>query len=154
MQYDINGQDVSAYGVTIINGFTELFRMPDRKDSLKNDWWDEDGLEVDLTEPHFKARQFRLDCVITGDNFDDLKTKYWAFFTLISTADTIQIYNYEYDMVIGCYYVSQDQLTPIMKTGGNGKPAAKFTVVFSEVSPDQNISPVFLIDDEGTFLIA
>lgn len=154
MQYEINGQDVSSYGVTITNGFAEMFKMPERKDSLTNDWQDENGIEKDLTDPKFKSRQFRLNCVITGDDFNDLKTKYWAFFTLVSTADTIQIYNYEYDTLVGCFYVNQEQLTPLAKTGGSGKPAAQFTVVFAEVSPEQNISPVFLVNEEGEYLIA
>ena len=64
----IDGEDILAdYGVGLVQGSVASFvQVPQYKTLKSNDWQEHSGLEVDLSDPKFKAQDF--DLRITGRN--------------------------------------------------------------------------------------
>lgn len=58
----VDGADLqTTYGATLIGGWTSLFALPESKEPRQNDWFEEDGIEVDLEEELKPApRRIRL----------------------------------------------------------------------------------------------
>ncbi|GHT04924.1 hypothetical protein AGMMS49525_11740 [Bacteroidia bacterium] len=60
-QVTINGIDIAIFGVILTkDSYSNLFAYPTRKEPLSNKWQDEDGADVDLSDPVFEARTFKL----------------------------------------------------------------------------------------------
>lgn len=64
------------FGMRIQTGTADLLQFPDRKDSLSNDWREENGQEYDLSLVTFKDKEVTLNCAIAAD--DD--TQFWGFY--------------------------------------------------------------------------
>ena len=58
----VDGADfATTYGATLTGGWESLFSMPETKEPRQNDWYEEDGIEVDLEEELKPApRKIRL----------------------------------------------------------------------------------------------
>lgn len=63
----IDGKDAySVYGVYVVDGgWNELVAMPPLKPVESNDWQEEDGLEVDLSEPVLDTRTIQIRFALT-----------------------------------------------------------------------------------------
>lgn len=63
----IDGVDIyNEFGVFISgDGYDELLSFPAMKEPDKNDWPEEHGIEVDLTEPRLQAREVKVDFAFT-----------------------------------------------------------------------------------------
>ena len=65
----IDGIDLATYGAFIERGGSDDFlSFPDRRKPDTNDWAEEDGLDVDLTDCYFDAKKVRVKYVIIGSN--------------------------------------------------------------------------------------
>lgn len=64
----IDGIDIyTEFGVFIEgDGYDELLSFPALKEPDKNDWPEEHGIEVDLSEPHLQAQEITIDFAIVG----------------------------------------------------------------------------------------
>lgn len=64
----VDGADLqTTYGATLIGGWTSLFALPETKEPRQNDWFEEDGIEVDLEEELKPApRRIRLRFAFDG----------------------------------------------------------------------------------------
>ncbi|MGZ3753577.1 MAG: hypothetical protein ACXVAY_01380 [Mucilaginibacter sp.] len=153
MANTINGTDLKAtFGWVLTKAPVDLLKFPDRKDSVKNDWMEENGVQIDLALPRFKARQFTLNCAIIANDRADFKSKYNGLFTLLSEMDTFALYLDTLDETFHVYYVSQSNLAIPSKIK-NGEVVATFDLVFGETDPGDNFEPIYLIDDDGDFII-
>lgn len=68
----IDGKDIfSEFGVIIAeNGYNELLTFPAIVEPDKNDWAEENGIEVDLSKLYFQPREITIPfAVITGNNW-------------------------------------------------------------------------------------
>lgn len=71
----------SVYGLVIQTGAEHLLEFPERKETLSNDWREENGKEYDLSLPRFKDKEVTLKCAFMADDDTAFWTKYNAFFT-------------------------------------------------------------------------
>jgi hypothetical protein len=64
----IDAVDVyNEYKTFVTNGgYNGLIEFPDLKDVEKNDWPEEDGIEVDLSDPKLASREFAISLAFTG----------------------------------------------------------------------------------------
>lgn len=149
----------TVFGIEIErHGLDDFLAFPKRKDSLKKDWSDQNGLEIDLAEPFFEARSFQLNCILKaeGATIQATKDQFWnlynGLFTEISALGTHQLYLASIDKTFTVFYVDQ---TGVSKIGYEGQRMfIRFTLVFEETDPTANILKVYLTDDAGNFLIA
>lgn len=153
MKYLINGSDLKTiYGIDITNAISPFFAFPDRKASVQNDFPDENGLDIDLTVPTFSARTFTFNCVCSGSNMDDLKSKYFGLFTLLKIQGSYSVYSDWVNMSVYAYYQKQANLG-IPYKNSEGGISIKFDLTFGETDPFINIPNVFLVDDQNRFLV-
>lgn len=132
----INGVDISTLGVFIIRGGDyDLLSFPDRKEPKINDWFEHDGLDVDLSEVYFNAKKvtikFYLNAVTTHDFLLNLN----AFESLITAEGYQSIYVREFDKTFMLRYVSCPQFTfrgGLIKTTNK---SAEIEVQFSDDAP-------------------
>lgn len=155
MQALLGGSDIKElYGLLISGGIPSLLALPERKDSLNHDWPEEPGLDIDLSNPQFKARQFTFNCAIIADDRDDFFSKYNGLFTALSVEGVIPLYINDHDRTYNVYYISQQNCTKLSKIINTTKVGIKFDLVFGETNPADNIPAVYLVDDQDRFLTA
>jgi hypothetical protein len=154
MQYKLNGFDLrETYGVVISNGSDTFLAFPKRKESLEHNWQEQDGIDKDLAEPHFEAREFRLTCALIANGLIDFNSKYNAFFTELAKQGVHDLYIKDLDRAFKVYYKDQENMSKITQLD-RVKCAVKFELIFGETNPADNIPTVYLVDDEDRFLTA
>ncbi len=160
MAYVLNGKDLtSVFGVTIVkdNGSREssdsFMAWPSRKDSLTVDRQDQNGLEIDLSDPKVASREFVLKCILIASDREDYFTKYDALRTELLGADTHQVYISDHDRTYNVYYKRQSDFRSLSNINNDGVWAT-FTVVLGETNPNENMEFVYLVDDQDRYLIA
>ncbi|MEO7016270.1 MAG: hypothetical protein ABI067_06975 [Leifsonia sp.] len=152
MQYLINGSNLETiYGIKITNAVVPFFAFPERKASTQNNFPDQNGIQVDLTNPTFSARIFTFNCVQSSDTIANLTNTYFALFTLLKIQGTYSIYNDFVNMAVYAFYQKQANLTPPFRNSKGGV-SIKFDLIFGETDPFANIPNLFLVDDQNRFL--
>lgn len=133
----INGTDISTLGVVLLRGGdVDLFCFPERKQPTQNDWFEHDGLDVDMSEVYFNARKiafkFRLKAISTAD----FNTKLNAFQSLIYASGTKSIYLSSVNKTYSLRLVSISDFKMI-STGmlNSGEKKAEFSCEFLEDAP-------------------
>lgn len=132
----INGVDIASLGMFILRGGdNDLIAFPDRKEPKSNDWFEQDGLDVDLSEIYFNAKKvtikFYLNAVSTTDFLNNLK----AFQQLITEAGNKSIYIREFDKTFNLRYVSCAQFTFRGGLVKSSYKSAEIDVQFSDDAP-------------------
>lgn len=150
----LNGHDLKGlYGLVISNGTVQFLQYPARKTSVSHDWPEETGIDIDLDNPQFSAREFTLTCALIADNPVDFMNQYNGLFTELSGLDTHAIYLEEIGQTYYVYYKSQANLTKLTKINNTTKVGVKFDLIFGETDPANNMVAVFLVDDNANFII-
>jgi len=64
----ISGKDIkSAYGAYLVDGaLSDLPCFPDMKEPERNDWYEEDGIEVDLEKPCVESHEMTVSMMMPG----------------------------------------------------------------------------------------
>lgn len=152
MKYYLNGSNLATYGLTITNGVNAFMQFPERKDSISNDFEDEDGIDIDLFAPKLKARNFLFDCTLVGNDITDFKTKYFALFQLLKQQNSYTLFNDFLNIIITVYYIKQESISGLYNVPG-GKYGIRFQLQFGEADPTTNIPTVELVDDLYNILV-
>lgn len=93
----IDGTDISTLGMFIArNGSNDLLVFPSRRVPDINDWFEEDGLDVDLSGVTFDAKKVVINYVMIADNYPLLKQRLNAFHNLHNQPGSRSIYIREY----------------------------------------------------------
>lgn len=79
-------------GLRIQTGTAELLQFPDRKETLSNDWREENGQEYDLSMVRFKDKEVNLNCAIAADNDNDFWIYYNNFFEELTQSGWQNLY--------------------------------------------------------------
>ena len=66
----------SQFGLFIQTGTAEFLTLPERKETISNDWREDDGSEYDLDLPKFKDKEVTLQCAIMADS----DAQFWTFY--------------------------------------------------------------------------
>lgn len=161
IKYKLNNKDFKAvFGIDVSIGSGSFLAFPKRKDSLSKNWAEVNGLDIDLDEPFFEAREFKLNCCLNIVNLGnpqaattDFWNKYNGLFTELSGMGTHQLYIDDLGKTFYVYYKEQGNISKITPIS-SGKIAVTFDLIFAEVSPTANISAVYLVDEQDRYLIA
>lgn len=136
----INGVDIADFGAFILRGGDhDILTMPARTEPKKNNWFEYNGLDVDLSEVFFNARTLPIQFYISADNVRDYEYKLSEFYRLIAPG-YISMYSREFDRTFKYRFLS---VTEYNHKGGLYKPGDKrgaFTVSFAMDDPLQLFS--------------
>lgn len=141
-----------VYGVIIEAGLKTLLQDPDLKDPETQEWPEQNGIEVDLTERYYKARTVSLDVALIADTQDEYFSKYTALMAVLRSPGLRQLYLKRIDRSFFIYFVKSSNMTLITKFKG-GKIGTKFTLEFVEPNPSLLQKYSYLIDDDSNFLV-
>ncbi len=154
MSYTLNGKDLETlFGVTVTDGSDTFLAFPKRKKSLSHNYQDKNGIDIDLSEPYFEARPFKLSCALVADSRVLFWEKYNGLFTELSLPGILDLYISDLDKTFNIYYEDQQNVGKITALDG-GEVCVKFDLLFSETDPADNMTAVYLVDEQDRFLIA
>ena len=157
-KYIIDGRDFwTIYSILVESGSDGFLRYPSKKDSIQKDWSDADGIDIDLSGVYFNAREISLKCAIIANDEADFWLKYEAFIVQWKQPGIHRIEVGEFGLrSFYCYYKdtsSFERFTPVQDGNGQLKIACKFTLNIIEAEPKLNNNNVFIITQDGRFLI-
>ena len=82
----INDIDIADLGMFILQGGDyDLFSFPQRVEPVQNDWYEQDGIDVDLEEIHFKEKKVTISFYLSAENSDLFRLRLERFFSLFYT---------------------------------------------------------------------
>lgn len=133
----INGVDIADFGVFILRGGdNDFLTFPERRAPIQNNWYEYDGLDVDLSEVYFKERTLSVHFYISAPNVHEYESNLNSFYQLI-TAGYINLYSREFARTFKLRYLS---VTEYNHKGGlykRGDKRGAFRVDFSMDNPLQ-----------------
>ena len=155
--YQIDGADIwNAFNLVVESGSDDFLKFAQKKESITHDWKDTNGIDVDLSNPLLNAREIQLRCAIIAASTAEFWTKYNSLISAMMQPGTRRIQVLEFgERSFFCHYkecISFDRFTRV-KEGVATKVACKFTIVFRELNPQLDASDVFIVDEDGRFLI-
>ncbi|MBN2747476.1 MAG: hypothetical protein JXR34_12180 [Bacteroidales bacterium] len=132
----IDGTDISTMGMFIVKGGDNGFLVfPERKEPLTNDWFEEDGLDVDLSEVFFEAKKLSVKFYLTAADATTFKARLTSFATLLFQPGYRQIYVREFDKTFSLRF---KEISDYKHSGGlakSGKKSGFVTVEFMMDDP-------------------
>ncbi len=154
----LDGIDLwTSFGMLIEEGSANLLRYPPKKESITHDWMDADGIEVDLSRVFFGPREIPLVMGIIASSEEDFWLKHNAFISQLTQPGirrlTISAHG---ERSYYIYYKECNNYNPVKALQGKEGArfvGAKFTVVIVEPKPDIDNTHVFIVDEDGRFLI-
>lgn len=115
------------FSLVVLTGTAELLNFPERKETLTNDWAEENGKEYDLDTPRFQDKQVTLTCAFLTDKDTLFWQKYDAFFAEINKAGWQRLYIADHSKE---YEVVYQKMENAQKGGKRLKGVAKVFVKF------------------------
>lgn len=132
----IDGTDIATLGMFIVKGGDNGFLVfPERKPPMTNDWFEEDGLDVDLSEVFFEAKKISVKFYLTAADATTFKARLTAFATLLFQTGYRQIYVREFDKTFSLRF---KEISDYKHSGGlakSGKKSGFVTVEFMMDDP-------------------
>lgn len=154
-RYTLNTADLyDIFGVVVESGSNTFLSFPGRKDSLTHDFTDRDGMDIDLQDPRFKAREFAISCALHATSNEDFWNKYNGLFTELAGSGTHVLYIADLDREFKLFYKEQRNIKKLTPISGRSNVWIKFDLVFGEANWTENLDQVYLVDHEGRYLIA
>jgi len=154
MANTLDGSDLEAvFGLKVLVRPDSFLQLPTLKATVEHDWPEEMGIDKDLTDPKYEGREFTLGCGLKGSNIADFKNKINGLFTQLRIEGIHTLYLEWLDLDFSIYYKSMANFKIVSKLTA-GIVYAKFDLILGEMNPDSNIEPVYLVDDDGAFIIA
>jgi len=130
----INGVDIADLGMFILRGGdNDLIAFPSRKEPPSNDWYELDGLDVDLSEVYFNAKKVTIKFYLAAETSEEFTANMNAFRHLITSSGYKSIYIREFNKTFRLRYISCSQFT---FRGGLIKPACKCAELDIQFSDD------------------
>lgn len=147
----INGTNINALGMILLKGGdVDFFAYPERKEPPQNDWFEHDGLDVDLSEAFFNARKIALKFRLKAISTAELSDRLLAFEALLYASGTKSVYLSNLNKTWALRFVSVSDYKFIGGLNKQGAKIAEFTCEFSEDNPLSSIAgtmvPTSLLD--------
>lgn len=102
----INQTDIADFGAFILRGGDhELLLFPERKEPKQNNWYEYDGLDVDLSEVFFKERSLSINFYLSAGTGAEYEFKLNEFYRLL-TSGYISLYSRELGQTFTLRYLS------------------------------------------------
>lgn len=153
--YSIDGKDIyMVYKMFIESGSDSFLKYPGKKESITHDWRDADGLDVDLSRVFFNARDIVLNAAIIVNNEQEFFEAYEGFIAHMKQPGLRRIEVTRFGgRSFYCYYKECNNFSSFTRFQSVEKIACKFTIVFTESNPSLNNSNVYIVDEQGRYLI-
>ena len=157
-QFILDGKDFwTIFSILVESGSDDFLKYPSKKESITRNWSDADGIDIDLSAIFFNPRNISLRCAILADDEADFWLKYEAFIVQWKQPGIHRVEVGEFGLrSFYCFYDETNQFTRFTRVrDGNGqiKVACKFTLSIIEAEPRLNNNNVFIITQDGRFLI-
>lgn len=134
----IDGIDIDDLGMFIVRGGDyDFLSFPDRKKPEQNDWYEQDGVEPDLSEIYFKEKKVKVNFYIKAATGDDFLYNLNRFYALISAPGYRQLYSREFGKTFLLRYVDCPELRHRGGLYKKGTKRAELSVEFSMDDPLQ-----------------
>lgn len=134
----IDGFDIDDLGGFILRGGDyDFLSFPERRDPLSENWFEYDGVDVDLSEIFFKEKSLTVKFHIKGETSDEFIYRLNNFYKRVSAPGYRILYSREFDRTFRLRFVSCPEYT---HRGGLFKPGTKrgtLSVSFSMDDPLQ-----------------
>lgn len=134
----IDGTDIATLGMFIVKGGdSDFLSFPERKDPPQNSWFEEDGLDVDLTDVYFEPKKVQIRYYISANDSTAFQARLNAFETLHYQVGYRQIYVREFDFTFSLRFVG---VSDYKHSGGivkSGKKSAFITLDYMMDNPLQ-----------------
>ncbi len=155
-KYFIDGIDIqTVFGIRVESGSDDLLKYPAKKDSITHDWQDANGVDVDLTKLFFKERTISLRCNILVEAEEEFWNKYQSFLAQMAKPGYRRLQLSEFGEK--SFYVYYKECTSFERKtnikNNPGKIACKFTLNMVEGEPNIDNNNVFIVDEQGRFIV-
>lgn len=125
----LNGKNLlNVYKLIIQTGTQDLLIFPERKDTLSNDWREENGTETDLSLVRFKDKEIELSCIFIVDTDSEFWTCYNTFFEELTQEGLQNLFIHDHSKT---YQVFYKKTSSFKKSSKRLKDVPKVVVKFS-----------------------
>jgi hypothetical protein len=154
----IDGIDLwTAFNIMVEEGSAEFLRWPPKKESISHNWKDRNGIDVDLSRFFFSERQGSLRMGMIADNEDSFWQKHEQLIATLTQPGTRRLeFKSHGSRSYFVYYKECNSWTQVKALKGDGGVnivAAKFAMTIVEPEPQIDPSNIYIVDEEGRFLI-
>lgn len=137
----IDGIDMHYLGIFILEGGDfDLLSFPERKAPPANDWFEQDGLDVDLDDVYFKDKEVTVTFHIAADSADEYLYNLDTFYSILQATGYRELYTRELGRTYHLRYLSCETLEQVHGLSYKGRKHADIDVKFSLDNPLQFIS--------------
>lgn len=105
----------NEYKLVIQTGTVEFLTFPERKDSLTNEWREENGTETDLELVRFKDKEINLTCIFITQNDEEFWTCYDSFFAEITKPGYQNLFIYDHSKTYQVFYKKTNSFKKVSK---------------------------------------
>lgn len=105
----------SEFHCVIQTNTAELLTFPERKESLTNDWAEENGKEYDLKTPKFHDKEATLKCLFIAENETQFWEGYNAFFAEWQKSGWQNLYIDDHSKTYECFYKKTENFVKLTK---------------------------------------
>lgn len=154
----MDGIDFWTYGVLVQKGDDGFLQYAPKKESLSHSWPDQNGTEVDLSQQYLDVREVTLQCALFADSEVNWWKNYNNFIGNVMKPGkrriTInQFGNRDYYVYFkNCNIFTRVTRLPESQNKA-GIWAANFSITVVENEPKLDAAQIFLVTEEGTFII-
>jgi hypothetical protein len=152
--HSIDGKDLwTVFGIVVQEGSNDFLKFPARKESITHDWRDSNGLDVDLSRIFFEQKPISLKCVMIAENEADFWAKHKGFLAEWAKPDTRAFHVGEFKQTFYVYYDNCTGFDRFTRIKNSTKVVCEFTLNLFEKEPTLSSDDVFIVDEDGRFLI-
>ncbi len=132
----IDGFDIGTIGMFIIRGGDlDFLTFPERKEPPKNEWFERDGEDVDLSEVYLNAKKVTIKFYLNAISGAQFITRLNAFEALLLAPGYRSIYVKEFDKTFTFRYTGSSPLTAKGGLIKSGTKSAMISVDFIDDAP-------------------
>lgn len=155
----IDGIDLyTTFSMVMEEGSADFLKHPPKKQSIEHDWQDSHGIDVDLSRMFFQKREGVLRMCIIATSEADFWLKNDAFISLLMQPGLRRLEMLSHNNRSYFIYYQEvnnySQLAPVTGAGGNYQIVHRFSLVVVEPSPTLYPNNVFLVTEDGKFIIS
>ena len=154
-KYYIDGKDLwTVFNMFVEEGTDDFLRYPAKKDSITHDWQDSNGIDVDLTRVFFTERSITLRLGMIVSNEADFWSKYNQFLMQMALPGLRRIEPKSLgERSFYCFYKECTDFMWVTRIKNVNKIGIKFTLNMVEPNPEIANDTVFIVDEDGRFLV-
>ncbi len=145
----IDGVDIATMGAFICrSGDNDFISFPQRKDPPENDWPEEDGAEVDDSDPVFHAKKVTVKYYLKGDQITFIN-RLSGFVDLHRQSGYRSIYVREFNKTFLLRFIEISGYEQKHGFSLSGEKSAYIDVTYSMDDPLQFLNPLIVLPEGG-----